>query len=482
MLAKFARISIPPESRAEAFVIGEPRLTWTALLYNDFPIAEIYLVGGSVRDAILGKIASDIDLVIRNIPPDVLENWLNLHGACEFVGKNFGTFKFVPHGCSDLAPIDIALPRTESQDSDKIGGRRDLKIETDYRLPIAEDLSRRDFTINAMAFELRYKRLVDPFLGLSDLYQGLIRAVRSPQRRFEEDATRILRGLRLASQLGFGLEETTWRAIQKHIDLLNKTRLNDDGRYEYLVPREMVGREFLLGFIAHPVHTLDLWQESGALKIFLPKVASLSEDKLETIKQTLHLLRKTELLHEHGILEPSPTLQVAALLAPAEKHLGEHAYHVCKNLFFHQFAKEHEAHVNCQDVLWLVDHLSIFENTDPANMRPSEFEHKFMNQRGRELLLLIHALSIAEGKHSIARERLHTARRIQASLEDFYLRVGEGNFLPRLITGHDIAVAGVSEGPIYRQLLDQIRDAQLTEKIRTPREAREMLYQLIAEM
>ncbi|MFH1767141.1 MAG: hypothetical protein ABH826_03545 [Patescibacteria group bacterium] len=482
MLAKFARISVPPEYRAEAFVIGEPRLTWVSLFYNEFSNAEIYIVGGTVRDAILGKIASDIDLVIRNVPAETLENWLNAHGACEFVGKRFGTFKFAPHGCGDLEPIDIALPRTEEMDEEKSGGRRDMRIATDFRLPIAEDLSRRDFTVNAMAYELHLKRLVDPFLGLSDLYNGIIRAVRSPQRRFEEDATRILRALRLASQLGFGIEEITWRAIEKHVDLLNKTALNEDGKHEYVVPREMIGREFLLGFVAHPIHTLELWQQSGALLRFMPKIAELPESKLEVIKQTLHLLHKRPLLDEHGIFQASPTVLVAALLALSENNVGEHTYHICKNLFFHQFSKEHRAFVDCQDVFWLVDNLSLFEEVDPANMRPSEFEHKFMNPRGCDLLLLIHAVNIAGGKHSVARERMHTARRIQKSLQNFYERAGEGSYLPKLISGHDISAAGVKQGPIYRELIDIIRDAQLTEKIKTPSEAKEMLNRLVEEL
>lgn len=489
ILAKFARQAVPPEYRAEAFIVGEPRLTWTSLFYDDFPNAEVYLVGGSIRDAILGKVPSDIDLVIRNIHPDKLEHWLSAHGACDFVGRTFGTFKFVPHGCGGSEPIDIALPRTESMQDEHKSGRRDMQISTDYRLPIKEDLARRDYTINAMAYELRQRRLIDPLLGLNDIYAELICAVHNPEKRFEEDATRILRGLRFASQLGFSIESKTWRAIQDNISLLNKTTLNEEGTYTYSVPRELIGREFLIGFRHHPVHTLDLWEQSGTLELFLPLVAKLANEldaqnqpELDTIKRTLHLLHKKEFLSEHEVRTPSLTVLVAALLTHNELDSAHHAYHTCKDLFFNQFPKHHKAFVNCKDVMWFVDQINFFEKIDPASMRPSTFEHMFMNARGRELLMLIHATYISEGVHSVGRERLHTARRIAQRMEDFYKEEGYVDHLPRLISGTEIAASGIEAGPIYRELLDKIRDAQLTRQIHTTNEAKDLLQKFVSEL
>ena len=113
-LAQYANRSITPSSRVAIFVESEPRLTWTSLLADAHPEAEIYLVGGTVRDVLLGHTPADIDLVIRNLEPEILERFLARQGAVSFVGKRFGTFKFTPHGCRSKQPLDIAMPRTET--------------------------------------------------------------------------------------------------------------------------------------------------------------------------------------------------------------------------------------------------------------------------------------------------------------------------------------------------------------------------------
>ncbi|MFH1711732.1 MAG: hypothetical protein ABH846_00645 [Patescibacteria group bacterium] len=488
LLINYARRSMAPEARVNAFVLSEPRLTWTALFFDDFPNAEIYLVGGTLRDVLLGRLPKDIDLVIRNVVLDGVEKWLIAHGACDFVGRRFGTFKFVPHGLADFEPLDIALPRTELIGEGHASGRSDLEIRSDFKLPIKEDLSRRDFTINAMAFDIRTGRLIDPFLGLHDLDAGLIRAVLNPEERFYEDATRMLRALRFASELWFGIEEKTWRSIQNNLDLLNTTVLDDDGKHRYSIPRDAIGREFMRGLVAHPVHTLHLWLEAGALKIFMPSVASLKdiveqdgETALEKTSGALHLLKRSSFLHEHGFANVSPSVLVAAMLAFTQENKAKTGYHVCKNLYFHQFPESHEAHVNCQDVLWFLENLHLFEETDPASMRPSEFERMFFSARGRKLLLLMHAVLIASGHHSVARDRLHIARRLLQQLQD-QANTLEVERLPRLIHGHDIAELEVSPGPIYRELLDQIRDAQLAHQIHTKEEAIGMLRMLVKDL
>lgn len=481
MLVRYARLSISPEERVRVFVVGETRLTWTSLFYSDFPLAEIYLVGGTLRDAILGKVPVDLDLVIRNVEIEKIEKWLHAHGAVDFVGKNFGTFKFAPHGTASAEPIDIALPRTEIKSEESAGGRRDMKITTDHRLSIKEDLSRRDFTINAMAYELKQGRLIDTHAGLNDLMAGLIRAVGAPANRFEEDGTRMLRGLRFASQLGFGIEEHTWTAIKENIANLNNTRLNEDGKHEYAVPREMIGREFLLGFSMHAEHTLDLWEESGALELFMPEVFAMSkivesdgESALEKTKKALHLLHKDTLLSQHERNSASSTLLVTVLFAFIENSKDLHAGKICRSLFFHQFSKNSRAYVDCAQVSWFLENIRMFESVDPASMRPSEFEKMFVTVQGRELLLLMHAIFIAEGRHSVARERLHAGRRIEKKMREFI-----GDNLGHLITGTDIEELGVQSGPIYRDLIDSIRDAQLTEKIKTPNEAKRMLREIV---
>ncbi|MFA6522410.1 MAG: hypothetical protein WCT24_02360 [Patescibacteria group bacterium] len=483
LLVHYARKSISPEERASLFVDGEPRLTWTSLLYADFPQAEIFLVGGTIRDVLLGRHPQDIDLVVRNVPVDVLEPWLYRHGAAEFVGR-FGTFKFVPHGCTNRQPLDIALPRTEHVfDPDAhASGRKSLDVKFNSDLPIKEDLSRRDFTINAMAFELRNRRLIDPFLGLQDLHAGSISAVLLPEQRFFEDATRMLRALRLASQLGFGIEELTWRALKANIDLLQKTTTHENGTHIYVVPREMIGREFLLGFNAHPMHTIRLWLECRALHLFMPELARLEgllhEDR-ETILQktlnTISVLEKPSFLATYGVHRATPTLLLAALMSFVEDDKATIARRICTDYYFHQFPNNHHARIRCEDLFWLLSHMHDFETVDPASLRPSKFENMFLTERGRDLLMLMHATSIASGRHSVARERIHVAERIrERMIADARMHEGADR-LPRLLTGSDLQVLGIEPGPGYRELLDLVRDMQLSHKIESKLEAEELV-------
>lgn len=472
MLSLYASKSISPEARLQSFVAQEKRLTWVSLFLTAFPDAFIYLVGGTTRDALRGEHPNDVDLVIRGVKPDLLETWLLKQGAAEFVGR-FGTFKFIPHGCGGMDPIDIALPRTEHiGDSVHASGRRDMEVKFNHNLAIEEDLGRRDFTVNAIAYDIRTGRIVDPFLGLKDLNDQIINAVLVPSDRFYEDATRILRGLRLASQLHFSIEEQTWRAMQASIHLINKTATTEEGQFVFSVAREAVGREFLLGLTRHPVHTLRLWAESGALSLFLPQLAPLETEHLANFallhdtETLLHLLHKASLLETVHLKHVSPTALIAGLLAHLDDN-GHSAQQICIKWHFHQFPKDHRAYVNCEGVYWLLNHLHILEETDPATMRPSQFESLFVNHRGAELLALMQAYYASLSTHHIARERVIVAKRIRNKMLDLFTEASKGHTLPRLLCGEDFKALDIKEGPRFRELFDLLRDQQLTGAITT---------------
>ena len=122
------------------------------------------------------------------------------------VGKSFGVFKFVPTTIEQsnnrtIEPIDIALPRTEH--AGMSGGYKDFEIQSDKDLPIEEDLGRRDFTINALAYDLKNQKIIDEFDGLKDLNDKIIKAIGDPLQRFQEDYTRMMRAIRFSCQLNF---------------------------------------------------------------------------------------------------------------------------------------------------------------------------------------------------------------------------------------------------------------------------------------
>jgi len=168
---------------------------------------ELYLVGGAVRDILMSKIIYDWDFTTNAIPSEILK--IIPQG---FYDNNFGTVG-IKYEEFDR-PFEITTYRTEGTYSDN---RRPDFVK--WGKTIEEDLQRRDFTINAMAFR---KSLIDPFGGESDLKQKLIRAVGNPDERFAEDALRMMRAVRIASELDFKIEEKTMLAIKNNSPLINK--------------------------------------------------------------------------------------------------------------------------------------------------------------------------------------------------------------------------------------------------------------------
>ena len=178
-----------------------------------------YAVGGCVRDSLLGQTPHDWDLCTSATPEQVLELFGKAH--CIPTGLQHGTVT-VKHG-GEL--YEITTFRTEGAYSD---GRHPDHVA--FVPDVKEDLARRDFTINAMAYNAE-EGLIDPFGGQNDLTAGIVRAVGEPQRRFEEDALRILRLYRFAARFGFAIDLATGqaaRALCRHLDCVSKERIAEE--------------------------------------------------------------------------------------------------------------------------------------------------------------------------------------------------------------------------------------------------------------
>lgn len=211
---------------------------------------EAYLVGGAVRDEFMGKGAHDWDVATNAKPEEVIKIFRRVIPT----GIKHGTVTV--HFMKQA--IEVTTFRTES---DYFDGRHPDKVE--YAGHIEEDLSRRDFTMNAMAASLKDGHIVDPYGGAEDIQKKTIRAVGQPQERFMEDGLRPVRAVRFASQLDFKIEESTWAAILRE-DILKKAagisleRFRDEFCKILLSPLPSVG--------------LKLLEESGLLKIFVPEL------------------------------------------------------------------------------------------------------------------------------------------------------------------------------------------------------------------
>lgn len=181
-------------------------------IYSAFKQAgfEMYLVGGSVRDILLSKQSKDWDFTTNATPEEILK--LFPHG---FYDNAFGTVGIPAVINNEDKVVEVTTYRTEREYKD---GRHPTSVF--WGKTIEEDLERRDFTINAIAYEIGSKGFVDPFGGEKDLQEKIIRAVGDPSKRFKEDGLRLMRAIRFATQLSFIIDEPTWTAVQQDAMLL----------------------------------------------------------------------------------------------------------------------------------------------------------------------------------------------------------------------------------------------------------------------
>lgn len=218
---------------------------------------EAYIVGGSLRDALLGLPAHDFDIATSALPEKTLRVFSD-ERVIE-TGLKHGTVTVILSG----EPIEITTFR---RDGDYTDGRHPDTVSFTDR--ITEDLSRRDFTVNAMAYHPD-RGLVDPFGGQDDLASRTLRAVREPTLRFSEDALRILRAFRFAAQLGFSIEPATLAATAECREGLSR------------IARERVAVEFIrLCCSCDAERAIGLMQQTGVLPYvvgdFTPDARALS--------------------------------------------------------------------------------------------------------------------------------------------------------------------------------------------------------------
>lgn len=211
---------------------------------------EAFMVGGCVRDSILGKEPKDYDIT-TSATPNITQSLFDKTIA---TGIQHGTVTVV----LDSDNLEVTTYRTEGQYLDN---RRPESVN--FVSDIKEDLSRRDFTMNALAFNDK-DGLIDYFNGLDDIKNKVIRAVGEPSKRFQEDALRILRAIRFSCQLGFEIEESTYSAIKENYKLIKNISI------------ERVRDELCKILISDsPCTGLNMLKDIGILEIILPEINSL---------------------------------------------------------------------------------------------------------------------------------------------------------------------------------------------------------------
>jgi poly(A) polymerase len=215
------------------------------------------LIGGSVRDKLLGSMSPDVDCATSAHPEETVQilALLGWHRPYR-LGEKFGTIGIVV----DDIPVEITTFRSGEQ---YLQGSRKPVVQ--FGKTLTEDLERRDFTMNAIAMDPLSGELIDPLGGRSDLEAHLVRAVGEPEFRFLEDPLRLLRAIRFAAALDFTIEERTWSAMKQaapELQRISRERVRD----EY--SRILTGRD--------PVRGLTLLRDSGLLGHSAPLLLELT--------------------------------------------------------------------------------------------------------------------------------------------------------------------------------------------------------------
>lgn len=257
---------------------------------------EAYVVGGCIRDSLMGHRVNDWDISTSAEPEEVMSVFGNIEGFRVIpTGLKHGTVTVLYNGVH----YEITTHRIEGEYSDR---RRPDSVS--FTKDVQDDLSRRDFTINAMAYS-HENGIVDPFGGMDDIERGVVRCVGDPDRRFDEDALRMFRAVRFATQLEFEIEENTFESIlrnKRHACCVSVERIRqefdklllsrvpskgicllvDTGLMEYISPEvyDMVGFDQ-----RHPYHDKDLFEHTMVV--------------LDNTPQTLNV-RLAALFHDIG--------------------------------------------------------------------------------------------------------------------------------------------------------------------------------------
>lgn len=410
---------------------------------------QAWLVGGCVRDLLLGHAAKDYDVATDARP----ERLLQLFPRAGRVGAHFGVVLVRDDG----AQVEVATFRSDLAYSD--GRRPDAVVfEADPR----QDALRRDFTINALLLDPITGGVLDFAGGRADLERGIIRAIGDPEARFREDHLRLLRAIRFAARLGFTIEPATWDAIARLHALIRSVaaeRVRDE------LNRILTEGGARRGF--------EMLEATGLLNDILPEVAAMKgvaqppefHPEGDVWVHTLLLLEQLEhptvtlawgaLLHDAG---KPPTFRIAERIR-FDGHVEAGVTLARRILTRLRFS-----HDVCEQILALVANHMRFK--DVAGMRESTLK-RFLRLPAFEEHLELHRLDCLTSNG-----RLDTYGFIREKLNE--LSVWQIQPAP-LITGRDLIAAGYQPGPLFGEILSAVEDAQLEGTLRSRDEALEFV-------
>jgi poly(A) polymerase/tRNA nucleotidyltransferase (CCA-adding enzyme) len=449
---------------------------------------EAYLVGGAVKDIVLGNQPHDYDLATDALPDEMIE----IFPKSVAVGAQFGTIlSLTPDSKGEVHEVEVTTFRSEEE---YVDGRWPSSVE--FVVEIDKDLGRRDFTFNAMAIDLsqldlsgdieeQVVEIHDPFNGLTDLNMKLVRAVGTPIERFKEDGLRAMRACRLASQLEFDIEEETFESIKKSIPVVE------------MVSMERIRDEFMKLLLTSPKPSkgINLLKDSKILGIFLPELVA-------TVGVEQKLFHKYD-VYEHSLRTcdiAEDSVKLVALLHDIGKvdtdtkdgHFYGHdtlgadmVEGIMKRLKFPNQEIE-KARKLVQNHMFYYPHITEeMDDDQKENLKLNEWTdaavRRFLKRVGEENIEDLFRLRLADAMSNpsseydpqeIADLQAHISKVLQ---QDMALKVSDLR-----ITGNDLAQIGIEKGPQMGEILNNLLDIVIEDPLKNEKnilleEVRKML-------
>jgi tRNA nucleotidyltransferase (CCA-adding enzyme) len=397
---------------------------------------EAWCVGGAVRDALLGHPHLDWDLATSAKPEEVRK--LFGHRRTIPVGVDFGTVGVLDR---DGKMHEVTTFRRDVQTD----GRHAV---VEFGVSLDDDLARRDFTINAIAYSARRDEMRDPFGGRADIVARVVRAVGDPDQRMREDRLRALRAIRFAARLGFAIDDATHRAIRAsapHLGRLSPERVKQE-------------LDKTMEQVCRPSEALRMWQSTGAFATLLPELAGVPAKALSVVDFLA--------LPGNARRPGRRLLRFAGLLASLD---GKAAAGVMTSL--------RSSRAEVQGVGALVDRLhsfAAFAGERIAAGRPTELEvRRWVARLGRLELPAVMRLASA----SWAADRAAgVPAPAPAAVNALYRRMLRSAFRDPIdvgalaVDGDDLRAAGIRPGPVLGKILFALVDQVIEDPARNTRD------------
>jgi tRNA nucleotidyltransferase/poly(A) polymerase len=425
---------------------------------------DAYLVGGAVRDELLGLESKDADFVVPGVDYDGLHDALAPYGRVEeleVAGRRVGA-RLYPRdeNLRQLAPagIEFAPPRAERSTGP---GRHDFEIVADPGLSIQDDMARRDFTVNAMARRLETGEVVDPFGGEHDLQNRVLRTVRDGS--FAEDPLRLVRGLRLVSQLGLEPTEETLQQMREEaasVRLVSGERIGGGLRADGLgeLSKLLLGREL--------ARALRLARDTGVLTALLPEFEPTIGLEQDSARQHLTLDEHTFAVVQAAADAAAPlAVRLAALFHDLGKP-GENGRHAERSAAIAAAIMRRLRYPTR-----LTTHVKnlIAGHSFPLDDVDELFARRFLRDHGDELAfdLVAHKDADLRGKQVSASE-LEAVAKLRALLEQE--RSQPHRLADLAVDGSDLIDLGYEQGPALGDALESLLDAVVDDPALNTRE------------